>query len=113
MNSEIRTQDLGSSTRNIALVLGGSILAIGVLCAVLHYSSASYQNLRKCDEEIQSQLKAPSTYERINSMDWGAGAKNSFRITYEAQNSFGVPLRSNGVCTVSGNGQAAWEEWPA
>lgn len=113
MNSEIRTQDLGSSARTIAFVLGGSVLAIVVLFAVLYYSSAPYQTLLKCDEAIQSQLKAPSTYERIDSMNWAADANNSFQITYDAQNSFGVPLRGKGVCTVSANGQADWEEWPS
>lgn len=71
---------------------------------------AGYQ---MCDEAIMATLKAPATYRRIDGPDTFATGDDMFRITYDAQNSFGVPLRSKGFCTITDDGKSAdWVQLP-
>ena len=58
-----------------------------------------------CHEAIQDTLKAPSTYKLISSKRAG----NMYQIEYDAENSFGVPLRGQGYCMVEGD-NATWAE---
>jgi hypothetical protein len=51
------------------------------------------RHLAACDEAIKETLKAPSTYKRIESYSIEGQYSSSYVITYDAQNSFGVPLR--------------------
>jgi hypothetical protein len=66
-------------------------------------------NLEKCETVIQARLKAPSTYKRI-SEDMCEGP--TCLIEYDAMNSFGVPLRSKGYCSIDQRtGAADWMEF--
>ena len=53
--------------------------------------------LKECDDSIRATLMAPSTYHRLNY--YGDGP-DRFRITYEASNSFGVPIAKTGQCNL-------------
>lgn len=65
-------------------------------------------DLRLCDEAIKNQLKAPATYNRINSPGYYS---TIYDITYDAQNAFGVPLRSHGWCEFDKSHEhATWTE---
>lgn len=69
-------------------------------------------DLRSCEETIRATLKAPSTFKLIEAPDYYIdGPSRSYFITYEAQNSFGVPLQSKGMCTINGQGSSASAEW--
>lgn len=62
-----------------------------------------YPNVRAlwaCDRVIQSELKAPSTYRRL-SPSWYEISDPPFVVEYEAENSFGVPLRQTTTCDAS------------
>lgn len=64
------------------------------------------QQLAKCEDAIMETLKAPSTYKRINA----SGVSGIYDIEYDAENSFGTPLRSKGICTIGKDGKATWLE---
>lgn len=69
----------------------------------------SYSLLAKCDEGAKSYLKAPSTYRRVSPVPSleplkvarSEGKLDVVEVTYDASNSFGVPIRSSGTCMVS------------
>jgi hypothetical protein len=89
-----------------ALAAPGLLLACGLLVlAWIFYFGPTPSGLRQCDEAIKAQLKAPATYRRIS----GDGSYGIFNITYDAENSFGVPIRSKGMCFVN-DGKASWLE---
>lgn len=88
-----------SEAAKIWLALGFAGLLIGGLIFLI----VRDPGLSLCDEAIKAQLKAPSTYERISA----SGPRGSYRIEYDAANSFGVPLRGQGYCTVK-DGHATW-----
>lgn len=92
------------------LVAAGVILAPFLMIAsvMLYGEYSNILDVRKCDAKITERLKAPSTYERV-SFDHLYGQE--YRIEYDAQNSFGVPLRGKGYCTVNG-ASAEWLELP-
>ena len=78
--------------------------------ALLLLAGCENPKLKACDEAIQATLKAPSTYKRIAAK----GSGIVFAISYDAENSFGVPLRSEGNCyygVVKGK-KAEWIENP-
>jgi len=94
---------------------------VAVLCtgAILIVTGAvylsSYWNgdavLRRCDEAIQSKLKAPATFHRINYSGTMVDGRGLYEITYDAENSFGVPLRSHGWCSVDWpHDKVTWDE---
>lgn len=65
-------------------------------------------DLALCDDAIKTTLKAPATYVRVEAP---SDRRSSYRIVYDAQNSFGAPLRSNGFCTIDSDGTSAtWVE---
>ena len=53
-----------------------------------------------CDDEIKAQLKAPSTYKRISADKSQTYGGTIVTVEYEAQNSFGVPLREKHSCSI-------------
>lgn len=69
----------------------------------------SYSVLAKCDEGAKKYLKAPSTYNRVSPVPSfeplkvlrSEGEMNAVEVSYDASNSFGVPIRSTGICMVS------------
>jgi hypothetical protein len=85
------------------IIVGSALLFLGVGVGVWY---ASGSKLRTCEEAIAKTLKAPSTYRRVNA----DGAMGSYNIEYDAENSFGVPLRGKGLCTVDDSGAATWLE---
>ncbi len=93
----------------------GSLLALGVVFVIYLLGLAAPFSifggkLGACEDAIKEHLKAPATYERIDYTDY----RQSLRITYEAQNSFGVPLRSSGYCRIDEvTGTATWIQWPS
>lgn len=56
-------------------------------------------DLKRCDEAIHNKLKAPSTYKRVaqNGMEG-----LSYEIDFDAENSFGTPLRDKAHCYLTG-----------
>lgn len=74
---------------------------------IFWYFSPMQRAARMCDEAVQSELKAPSTYRRISIDSDTLGDPPSLRLTYEAANSFGVPIRSDGYCILSKDLQSA------
>lgn len=85
------------------------VLALVLLSPFLFYQFIHHGRLATCDDAIRRTLKAPSTYRRIDASDDG----NLIEIEYDAENLFGVPLRSKGTCLLDGNGAASWPEAPA
>jgi hypothetical protein len=77
-------------------------------------ASSEREGWRLCDEAIKATLKAPATYRRVmdNDLDSFSIGETSFIITYDAQNSFGVPLRGKGSCMIDASGKATWVEYP-
>lgn len=75
--------------------------ALALVIAAFYYWSGA--DLRACDEKIKETLKAPSTYNRVSS----SGTAGIYTVSYDAANSFGAPIRSEGICTVS-QGTAIW-----
>lgn len=86
------------------------LIAVPVGLWASTYSSPLEKHLAACDAAIQSTLKAPATYKRLESPNsFTSGGPHMYQLTYEAQNLFGVPLRSSGYCTVDGTtGLATW-----
>lgn len=72
-------------------------LVIAVLSGAAMFWYASGSDLRACEVEIKSTLKAPSTYRRISS----AGLTETVFVEYDSENEFGVPLRRKVACEVS------------
>lgn len=85
----------------LAAVFGGMVYAAG---------QPLRNDLRLCDEAIMATLKAPTTYKRVPTSE----TKGSiYRLQYDAENSFGVPLRGEGYCSVAeGSDRADWAELP-
>lgn len=77
----------------------------------------NYKVLAQCDEGAKQYLKAPATYRRIapvaslDALPRASTRGDTFtvEITYDAQNSFGVPIRSTGTCRVSND--LSWAGW--
>lgn len=84
-----------------------SLMAFVLLASfTLFYFSPVQKRLRLCDQAIRADLKAPATYDRVSgSLDYGQAT--IFSITYDAENSFGVPIRSSAKCSVSLDGASA------
>lgn len=85
----------------LAVIFGGIFYAAG---------QPLRNDLRLCDEAIMKTLKAPTTYKRVPTSE----TKGSiYRLQYDAENSFGVPLRGEGYCSVAeGADRADWSELP-
>lgn len=92
------------------------VAAISLACFVALGGCAERRALHACDGAIQSQLKAPSTYHRISngSIDAADNGPIRIKITYDADNAFGTPIRGQGYCEYHpGTGHASWQEMPA
>ncbi len=102
-------KDEGKDLAKAGAAIAGIFAAFALVVAALYYFSEGQRNLRKCETELKSLLKAPSTYRRIDY--YGGGSIIS--IKYEAMNSFGVPLRSSGYCNIDkASGAVTWLEMP-
>lgn len=79
---------------------------IAAICMLACSCDGRLADLRLCDAEIQRGLKAPATYKRVDVFG-GSKEKPEYLISYDAENSFGVPLRAWATCHVSdyGNGK--------
>ena len=91
------------------LIVIAVLAAFAVGCFCLYWFSPQQVGLRRCDEAIKQQLKAPSTYKRISGRP-EMGSDYIFDITYEAQNSFGVPIQSHGECRSYDGGYTSFTE---
>ncbi len=95
--------------RREALQWGAWVLIPAMIAALAWYFTGTQRSLRLCDDAIQAQLKAPSTYSRVSHNDFGGSTM--IKIIYDAENSFGVPLRSEGYCNLDDERTAAsWRE---
>lgn len=61
----------------------------------------------ECEDAIKRTLKAPSTYRLISS-----SSGPPYDVEYDASNSYGVPLRSTGICTTDADGIVEWSPSP-
>lgn len=105
MTNDISLNKPASVRPSIPIVIA-LLLFVPLAGFALFYFSPIQQRLRLCDEAIMADLKAPSTYERVSgSVDYGQ--QTMFSITYDAENSFGVPIRSDAKCSVSTDGNSA------
>lgn len=67
--------------------------------------------LQRCDQAIQDKLRAPATFRRISYSGQMISGRGFYEITYDAENSFGVPLRSHGWCDVDWpHDKVTWNE---
>jgi hypothetical protein len=83
----------------VALICAVTILIVTGIVYLPSYWNGNTV-LGQCDEAIQSKLKAPATFHRISYSGTMVEKHGLFEIVYDAENSFGVPLRSHGWCTV-------------
>lgn len=82
------------------------IIVSAILIGPFVYFNAEYLNDKSmCDIAIKSTLKAPSTYKSISYKN----IAGYYDVEYDAENSFGVPIRGRGLCTIE-NGVAKWIE---
>ena len=91
------------SRDRILLIIVATIMLL--VAAVFVWLFTLEPGLGACEDAIKETLKAPATYQRVEV----EGSSGDYTITYDAENSFGVPLRGTGSCIVSG-GQAQWFE---
>ena len=95
---------MGFSLVTIArsFIITGSVLALAAC------GRTGPTNVSLCEDAIKSTLKAPSTYRRVSVDNMGGPRHLTFE--YDAQNSFGVPLRGYGYCDIDGSMKAHWLE---
>lgn len=86
---------------------------VAVLCGGVYWMSRApeREGWRICEDAIMKTLKAPATYKRVEGPETYAVSDDMFRITYDAQNGFGVPLRSTGSCMIMEDGRVSWVEF--
>lgn len=82
------------------------LVFLAMVAGVFWFATGQHRKeIALCEDAIRATLKAPSTYQRIDASD----RDPPYRIVYDAQNSFGVPLRGAGYCSVT-NDVASWLE---
>lgn len=97
---------------NTALVLGVIVPIVGIALGAFYFSPERLA-LKKCDAAIQATLKAPSTFHRVSYDGYGVDGDYSFKISYDAANGFGVPIRGTGACRADKSSSTAmWYEPP-
>ena len=79
-----------------------ALLAVGLVAA--KYYDPDPAVVRLCDEAIKGGLKAPATYKRISYSQGDVNEDTVLYVTYDAQNSFGVPLRQEAGCYMDRGG---------
>jgi hypothetical protein len=98
-------------------VVLGTFIATGLAIGALIWfgEAPERKGFQLCDEAIKSTLKAPSTYRRVEGKGtYHVSGSAYYSIEYDAQNSFGVPLRGHGSCQVNVDQTAAkWVEYPS
>lgn len=103
--TDLMAQDIEGQKESwlVPIAFGAGLCALGGLGWYLTQSP-----LWSCDKAIMETLKAPSTYRRVES----SGTAGFYSIEYDAENSFGVPLRNKGYCSIDSSGAATWRETP-
>jgi hypothetical protein len=94
-----------SVRQNEWMLVAGIVLALGALFVWSRLPAPEPPGLLQCDQAIMATLKAPATYKRVSAL----GSDTPWIIEYDAENSFGVPLRGKGICRVSSDG-AEWTD---
>lgn len=85
-----------------------------LLPLALSAASCSDKTVESCGDAIKRTLKAPATYKLVSAKGIGPKPYSYLEIEYDADNSFGVPLRAKGNCLISSPGHAVWlPETPA
>lgn len=56
------------------------------------------EDLTRCESQLISKLKAPSTYKRINKFSYKSDGEWVVSIEYDAMNPMGVPIRETEFC---------------
>lgn len=79
--------------------------------AILSGCAREDKGLAACEQAIQERLVAPATYQRISVEGDASTGLGTLKITYDAQNRMGVPLRASGTCYVI-DGRASWFDDP-
>ena len=71
---------------------------VGAFLAVTRFAEAAIDPaIRTCDAAVQSMMKSPSSYRRVDAVV--AGDKPEVILTYDASNPLGVVLRDTANCT--------------
>lgn len=109
--------------KKLGLIVGSFLLTVAGYEAYQTYMPFDTAYVVGCEEYVKDGLKAPSTYKRIGARDTAAPVSatdlkklgvemrsdptwqtnywlHTVSITYDAENSFGVPVRSGEVCTL-------------
>jgi hypothetical protein len=81
------------------------LIAVGAIVFAVAAIQPGREQFADCERSIKAGLKAPSTYKRISAdgvtMDDTKPPEYWVRIEYDADNSFGVPLRDTEICKYS------------
>lgn len=91
------------------------VLIVGGMLGAAYFNSQAplRHDLALCDDAIKATLKAPSTYRRVAAPDVYYSERRNYRVEYDADNAFGVPMRGKGFCTLDGNRTSAtWVDMP-
>lgn len=87
------------------------ICALFAIVLVPAYLYPRYRTLARCDAAVQSRLKAPATYVRITPTIWTLESGSTIAMSYDAKNSFGMPIRGYGSCLLNYDGTSAdWRD---
>lgn len=102
--------DKPTRRRGRPYITAAFLLVVGAACSAPFIDRAF--KLGKCDDAIKATLKAPSTYKRADYSLYSEGYPVNYTISYDAQNSYGVPLRDSGRCTLHQDGTVDWLPMP-
>lgn len=88
--------------RDFNPMLGIAIVAALAAALIgMFYFSPEQRALRACEDVLKDKLKAPATYHRVDYLSSSDG--RSVSITYDAENSFGAPIRGVYFCSLDAN----------
>lgn len=102
MASDVHVDESVSNRYSVGVLLAVLISPIALL---VYLAFREPPDLALCDKAIQADLRSPSTYKRV-SVDGSAGV---YKISYDAANAYGTPIRSKGQCFADGR-EAHWFE---
>lgn len=87
-------------------------VVLGAALVAMFYFSSEERAYRACEDLLKADLKAPSTYAMVDYTSYAYDNTASVTITYDAENSFGVPIRGTYHCSLDGDLQAVHEPGP-
>ena len=76
--------------------------------AVLLGGCGKMADLAECDEAIKAQLVTPSTYDRVEAIAEPGGNIMKYIVSFDAENSFGAPLRGQALCYIKDGTASAY-----